>query len=80
MSIGFLTSFGIERISYSLKIRENYLTCINIIKDMSKKALLGPEIYQKKESHEFWCLQLKICGNDGPIQVVWAIMAQPHVK
>ena len=43
-------------------------------------ALLGPEKYQNKQSHEIWCLLFKICGNGEQIQVVWAIMAQPHAK
>ena len=52
----------------------------NVFKKMSEMALLGPDKYQKKQSHEFWCLLSKICGNVGLIQVVWAIMAQPRVK
>ena len=47
---------------------------------MVKMALLGPDKYEKKQSHEFWCLQSKICENGGPIWIVWAIMAQPRVK
>ena len=28
----------------------------NILKKWSKMALLGAEKYEKKQSHEFWCL------------------------
>ena len=32
------------------------LNFLNILKKNSKMALLGAEKYEKKQSHEFWCL------------------------
>ena len=37
----------------------------HFLKRMSKMALLGPQEYPKKQSHEFWCLYSKIYGNGG---------------